>query len=131
MQRQARNFALIGAVGFLVDGGILTALHGAAGFKAANARLVSFPVAVTVTWYLNRRRTFHQHNDPNTTREWVRYVAVSSVGAVLNLSIFLWLVYQWQMLADYPIVPLAIAAGVALVFNFFGSRMFVFRPHRK
>lgn len=131
LPRQARSFALIGAVGFLVDGGILTVLHGLADFSAAKARLVSFPVAVTVTWYLNRRRTFRQDQDPNSAHEWGRYAVVNTVGALLNLSIFLWLVQRWQVLATYPVVPLAIAAGIALVFNFAGSRLFVFRPSRK
>lgn len=125
---QVRSFALIGAVGFIVDGGILTALHSFAGFSATKARLVSFPVAVTLTWYLNRRRTFRQQKDQNSSREWARYAAVNSVGALLNLLVFLGLVHQWQSLSEFPIVPLAIAAGVALVFNFAGSKLFAFRP---
>lgn len=125
---QARSFALIGAVGFVVDGGILTVLHGFADFSATKARLVSFPVAVTLTWYLNRRRTFRQQSDQNSGREWARYAAVNSAGALLNLSIFLWLVHQWQSLSEYPVIPLAIAAVVALAFNFAGSKLFAFRP---
>ncbi len=51
-------FAVVGAVGFLVDAGVLTALVNGLGANPYAARAVSFPAAVTATWWLNRRWTF-------------------------------------------------------------------------
>ncbi len=125
--QQGGRFVVVGAIGFFVDGGILTLLHSLFDFSLLHARLVSFAVAVTVTWYLNRRHTFAASKDVQAMHEWGRYAVVNGIGAALNLGIFLWLVYRFSVLASWPIVPLAIAASVALIFNFFASRHLVFR----
>ena len=125
---QAGRFAAIGAIGFVVDGGILTILNSAYGLNLFYARLVSFSVAVTVTWFLNRQLTFRATPEPG--REWGRYAVVNSIGALLNMGIFFWLVYTFDVLAEWPIVALAIAASIALVFNFLGSRHIAFGDNR-
>jgi len=127
LKGQAGSFAFIGAIGFAVDGGVLTLLHGLAGMTAVHARFVSFPVAVTVTWLLNRRHTFGGQRNRRAGREWLAYACVMSLGALLNLGLFIWLVGRWTALSAHPIVPLAMAASVALLFNFTGSRLLVFR----
>ncbi len=128
--QQAGRFIIVGAIGFLVDAGILTILHSVFEFSLLHARLCSFAAAVTVTWYLNRQHTFFDRKDTRVVHEWGRYAVVNSIGALLNLGIFLWLVYRFTALASWPIIPLAIAASIALVFNFFASRHLVFRHHK-
>ena len=125
--QQARRFIIVGAIGFLVDGGILTLLHGIFEFSLLHARLWSFSAAVTLTWYLNRQHTFAASKDVHAVHEWGRYAIVNSIGALLNLGIFFWLTYSFDILATWPIIPLAIAASIALIFNFFASRHLAFR----
>jgi putative flippase GtrA len=125
--QQARRFIIVGAIGFFVDGGFLTLFHSVFDFSLLYARLCSFSAAVTVTWYLNRQHTFADSKDVRAVHEWGRYAVVNSIGAMLNLGIFLWLVYRFTALASWPIIPLAIAASIALVFNFFASRHLAFR----
>ena len=127
MMTQAGRFAAIGAIGFVVDGGILTILDSVYDVSLFYARLVSFSAAVTVTWYLNRHLTFASGGRNEAGREWGRYAVVNGIGALLNMGIFFWLIYVYEWLAAWPIVPLAIAAGLALVFNFFASRRIAFR----
>lgn len=128
LRQQAASFAVIGGIGFIIDGGILTMLNSQFGVDLLRARLVSFAVAVTATWSLNRRNTFAQRKSPDAAGEWGRYALVNGIGALLNLGIFFWLIDVYARLAEWPIVPLAIAASVALLFNFFASRYLVFRP---
>lgn len=128
--QQAGRFIIVGAIGFLVDAGILTIMHSVFEFSLLHARLCSFAAAVTVTWYLNRQHTFFDRKDTRVVHEWGRYAVVNSIGALLNLGIFLWLVYRFTALASWPIIPLAIAASIALVFNFFASRHLAFRHHK-
>ncbi|MFQ5609922.1 MAG: GtrA family protein [Woeseiaceae bacterium] len=125
---QAGRFAAVGAIGFIVDGGILTLLNGVYDVSLLYSRLVSFSLAVTVTWFLNRQLTFAATPEPG--REWGRYAIVNSVGALLNMGIFFWLVYSFDAFAAWPIAALAIAAVIALVFNFLGSRHIAFRDAR-
>lgn len=125
--QQARRFIIVGAIGFFVDGGFLTLFHSIFDFSLLYARLCSFSAAVTVTWYLNRQHTFADSKDVHAAHEWGRYAVVNSIGALLNLGIFFWLIYSFSILATWPIIPLAIAASIALIFNFFASRHFAFR----
>lgn len=125
--QQAGRFIIVGAIGFLVDGGILTILHSIFEFSLVQARLCSFAAAVTVTWYLNRQHTFADRKDIRAVHEWGRYVAVNSIGALLNFGIFLLLAYRFTLFANWPIIPLAIASAIALFFNFFASRQLAFR----
>lgn len=124
---QAGNFAAIGAIGFLVDGGLLSLLHSLYGAGLVPARLLSFSAAVTVTWLLNRRRTFAERRDSRPVREWSRYATVNSVGALINMGVFFWLIGRYEFMAGVPLLPLAIAAILALAFNFFASKHIAFR----
>ncbi len=127
ISRNASSFVVIGAIGFAVDGGILTLLNSFFGLDLLSARLGSFSVAVTVTWYLNRQHTFPGQKDKQILREWTRYLVVNGVGALLNLTIFFWLLFRFEALTTVPLVPLAIASIVAMFFNFFGSKYIAFR----
>lgn len=130
-REQSRKFAIIGAIGFVVDGGILTVLNSVYGVDLLFSRLASYSVAVTVTWYLNRHQTFSENKDRRAALEWGRYAAVNSIGALLNMSIFFSLVHQFQRMAEMPLLPLAIAASIALIFNFLTSKHIVFRGQRQ
>ena len=127
LTQQAGRFFIVGSIGFFVDGGLLTLLHSLFDFSLLHARLVSFAAAVTVTWWLNRQHTFADSKDARVVNEWARYVVVNSIGALLNLGIFLGLVYRFSALAGWPILPLAIASSIALFFNFVASRNIAFR----
>ena len=125
--RQARIFVLVGAVGFLVDGSLLVWLSQGLDLDLVRSRIISFSTAVSVTWLLNRRLTFRHHASRRKLREWIRYFAVNGIGALLNLGVFLLLIQGYSVLRAYPLVPLAVAALLALVFNFFASRSIAFR----
>ena len=124
---QARTFLLLGATGFLVDGSLLVWLSQQLDMDLVRSRIISFSAAVSVTWLLNRRLTFPDHASRRKFSEWIRYFAVNGVGALLNLGVFLLLIEGYPALQAYPLVPLAVAALLALVFNFFASRSIAFR----
>ncbi|MEO8156438.1 MAG: GtrA family protein [Betaproteobacteria bacterium] len=131
ISQQASSFVVIGSIGFATDGGVLIFLNSLFGLDLLSARLFSFSVAVTLTWYLNRQHTFSGKKDKQVFREWARYVVVNGLGALLNLAIFFWLIFRFNALANSPLVPLAIASAVALFFNFFSSKYIAFRgTHR-
>ena len=124
---QAAKFAVIGAIGFVVDGGVLSLLNGLFELDLIRSRLISFLIAVTVTWLLNRYHTFSERRDRRATREWGRYLARNGTGALLNMGIFFWLIYRFEWMTAWPIAALAVAAPIALVFNFLGSKHIAFQ----
>jgi putative flippase GtrA len=125
------GFVVVGALGFLIDAGILTALMTGADFGHYGARAISFTVAVTTTWYINRRWVFERGAIEMTGREYTSYLLVQVIGAVINLSVFVAVIEFVPGLVEIPVVPLALGAAVALVFNFSASSRFVFVDSRK
>lgn len=123
------RFLAVGAVGFGVDGGLLSWLL-SQGWSIAAARAVSFPAAVSVTWWLNRTWTFRQPTKAAARREYLLYFATQVGGALINLAVFFALVHLFEPLRRWPLVPLAAGAVVAIVFNFSISRWVVFSPSK-
>lgn len=129
--KQFAAFGAIGTVGFVVDAGVLTLLSQAAGIDIYLSRLVSFTVAVLVTWLLNRSLVFKTRHAESRQkrRELGRYFLVQAGGAIVNLAAFAALVWFYPQLRAIPVVPLAAGAVLALLFNFSGSRLWVFEDH--
>lgn len=120
------RFGLVGALGFVVDAGVMQLLVSFAGVGAIEARAVSIPTAVFATWLLNRSFTFGKTADA-ALPSLVRYAAVSAGGAIINFLVYTALVLASSTLEAQPMIPLAIASIVALVFNYLGSKHFAFR----
>ena len=118
-RRTLSRFCVVGALGFLIDSGATAALIGLAVWGPMVGRLVAFLLAATVTWQLNRRFTFRSNARASS---WLPYVAVTSVGAIVNLGVYrVWI--SWAGTSPAQIVA-GIAAGslVALAINFAASR---------
>ena len=120
------GFVVVGAIGFLIDAGVLTALMTGFEFDHYRARAISFAIAVTATWYMNRRWVFERNAVPVSGREYSSYFVVQVVGAVINLSVFVAAIEFAPELAVWPVIPLAIGAAAALLFNFSMSSRYVF-----
>jgi putative flippase GtrA len=125
--RQLGSFVAIGAVGFCVDGGVLTLLATQGGMNVYSARLVSFPLACLATWGLNRRWTFSAPRSLALRAEYARYLAVQILGALANLAGFALLVALYPVWRTIPVIPLALGAIAGLAVNFLGARTWVFR----
>jgi putative flippase GtrA len=124
--RRLPGFILVGAIGFLIDAGILTALMKSLGFGHYGARAISFTIAVTATWYMNRRWVFERNAVRMSSQEYTSYLSVQVIGALINLSVFAAVIEFVPGLAKIPVIPLAVGAAVALMFNFSASSRFVF-----
>ncbi|HJQ61108.1 MAG TPA: GtrA family protein [Vineibacter sp.] len=129
--RELASFGVVGAVGFAVDGGLLTLLVAHLAWGPISARVISFPAAVFVTWFLNRVLTFRAATRASapSAREYGRYFAVQIVGALVNVAVYAGLVSLWSALSRVPLIPLAMAASLALVVNYLGTRGMVFRAN--
>ena len=123
---QLLRFGAVGGVGFVVDGGLLWLLIGL-DFNPFLARALSFPVAVVVTWALNRNWTFRATRDTSSKGQFRRYFGVQIVGSLTN-----YLIYS-AVIGFLGAASLTIFAGFALgsfvgsLVNFFGARHVAFR----
>ena len=124
-RRRFLRFAVVGGIGFIVDASVLTLLVNGLGYGLYVSRAVSFSLAVTATWLINRRWVF-QAGRPSG-REYSGYFAVQFIGAVINLGIYVLVIELLPALAAMPVIPLACGSAVALIANFYLARRFVFR----
>ena len=124
----ALAFGLVGAVGFLIDGGVLTVLNRFFGMNVYLARLLSFILATLTTWYLNRTYSFgaFRAKPYAAGSEYFRYLLVQIGGGAINMSIFGGLAYAVDWMKEIPVVPLAVGAVVSMVFTYAFSRFWVF-----
>jgi putative flippase GtrA len=126
LNRQLLRFILVGGAGFCIDGGLLTVLM-QSGWDILPARLVSFAMAVTCTWAANRFWTFKLSRHISLTREYIAYITVQVIGALINLAIFFALMEMYPLLRYFPLAPLAFGAAISLVFNYTVSKKYAFK----
>ncbi len=119
------RFAVVGGLGFVVDATILTVLVNGFHWRYYVARLVSFPSALTVTWYVNRCWGFEATRRAH--REYWSYFAVQTVGALINFGVYFSAIEAAPQLARAPVVPLAIGSVIPMSFNYLASSRLVFR----
>lgn len=121
-------FAIGGVIGFVVDAGIVQALVGFAHWNAYAARVVSFLAAATVTWWWNRRHTFAGRSSGRSAHsEWLHWMVLMSVGAVVNYGVFAICLMLFPVLHRWPAVAVAAGSAVAALVNFSTARGVLFR----
>jgi putative flippase GtrA len=120
-------FVVAAAVGFVVDAGVVTALVRELGWGPWEGRAVSFPLAVTATWLLNRRYAFRGAPRRDQRVEFAAYWAIQLAGAAVNFAIYGLCLHLAPVLARWPFVPVAIGGMAAMLFNFTVARSTVYR----
>lgn len=125
LMRQTFCFGGVGAIGFFTDAAGFWFLL-SLGVNPFVARAMAFPVAVLVTWWLNRNWTFSTANRAQPRRQLNRYALVQLMGGGVNFAVYsIWLgvlgTEGWAMLAAF-----VVGSGVAMVVNFRASRHFAF-----
>lgn len=123
--RQFLSFAVVGAIGFVVDLGVLYLVAPALGWYGG--RVLSFLAAATVTWALNRRFTFAgRHSGASIRREYLRYLLTMLGGALVNYGAYV-LTLHWLGGPLAPALGVALGSGAGLAVNFLTARFLVFK----
>ena len=126
LMTQILRFGAVGGVGFVVDGGLLW-LFLSLDLNPYMARALSFPVAVIVTWALNRSWTFAATRDDHPKGHFQRYFGVQIFGALSNYALYS------LTLSTFGTDDLTVFSGFALgsfvgsFLNFCGARYIAFR----
>jgi putative flippase GtrA len=120
---QLFKFGLVGASGYVINLAAFTLLVKSAGIHHLVAAVISFCLAVTNNFILNRVWTFRDSRGGHAGFQAARFFAVS-VGALgINLAVL----YGLVDLASAPVVlSQAIAIAVAMPFNFVGNKLWTF-----
>ena len=121
------RYGLVGATGFSVDAAILHLMVNGLGLHYVSGRLVSFSVAVVVTWLLNRTFTFRTAGSAGRLKEAAVYVGVQIAGGVANISIYTLAIMMVPTLKGWLLLPLALGSAAGLCLTYLGAKHLAFR----
>ena len=122
---QFMMFGTVGFVGLAIDTATVYALRYRLGLYGAG--LVSYLLAATGTWVLNRQWTFRGSGSGPAHHQWARFLAANAVGFVLNRGTYALLVTFVALCAAQPVFATSAGAVVGMFLNFSLSRAIVFR----
>lgn len=131
LPRQLAWFGVGGAVGGIVDAGLVQLLVSLLHADPYIARLFSFASAATATWLFNRRFTFHRRGDYSLFGEWSRYMVAMSAGFAVNYAAYAALVYYVGFVHTWPAIGVLVGGMPGSAVNFLGARQWVFSGGRK
>lgn len=125
---QFLRFCMVGTIGFVVDAGMLHIMVEVCSGGPYDSRVVSFLVAATATWALNRRFTFRSSKAHRArARQWGLYVTVNAMGGAVNYGVYALCVHGSQLVSSYLFLGVAAGSLAGLLVNFLASKFLVFR----
>jgi putative flippase GtrA len=132
------RFAVVGAIGTVVDFGTYTLLNDLIGVPEVPASVVSFCVAVLNNFTWNRLWTYPDSRSKPLLRQVTEFTIVSVIGLIIRTPIFALLVNpldRFLARVQVPFIPayllgdkiaLAIAIVIVLFWNFFANRYWTY-----
>ena len=120
------RFGVVGTIGFVVDTAVLYAGI-ALGLGLYGGRAVSYLVAATTTWALNRLWTFRGRGNGPVHQQWALFLVVNLIGFAMNYGTYAALIAFVPMVAAHPVLGVAAGAIAGMFGNFLLSRQLVFR----
>lgn len=122
---QFLKFGVVGVIGFLIDTTVVYSLRAALGLYGAGA--VSYLVAATGNWVLNRIWTFRGQGRHKAHHQWALFLLTNLVGFALNRGTYALLVTFSPLCYAQPVFAVAAGAIAGMFVNFGMARTVVFR----
>jgi putative flippase GtrA len=124
------KFAMVGAIGMVVDLTILNIMHKVVGLPLLVANTISFSAAVLSNFTWNRLWTFPESRLRPLVPQLAQFALVNVVGLAIN-NLVLWLVFN--LVEDFVPDPLnynlakITAIGVVLFWNYGINRLWTYK----
>jgi putative flippase GtrA len=127
-QQQFLKFSMVGGVGFAVDAGTYFVMTHYLGGGLVSSRFVSSLVfGMTTTFLLNNFLTFRGHGSGSIFARYLKFATANIIGNLLNIGTHAVLVENLPLFHRIPLLGVVAGTFIGLVFNFAGSKYFVFR----
>jgi putative flippase GtrA len=117
------RFGIVGAGGFIVDAGILELMVHGLNADPFVGRAISAPIAIIFTFLLNRHWSFAASRRHRLVSAFLAYLVSQGVGLLCNIAVFA----AAMLVQPSPLAALTLASASALIVNYFGARLLVFR----
>ncbi len=131
LRREIFLFAVGGVGGLVIDTAIVQMLVGLAGLNPYVARVPSFLIAATFTWWWSRNYTFVNRRSARSAHaEWLHWMALMSIGAAVNYGVYALLLMNFAVLHRWPAAGAAAGSVAAAFVNFAAARSTLFKKPR-
>ena len=124
--RRLALFALVGILGFIVESSTILSLVLYAQASPMTAKFIAFPIAVLVTWILNRHLTFTTGRKSRPLSELFKYFQTAIGGMFVNLLAFFTVLTINENAIIVIFFATASGALAGLLVNYLGCSHFVF-----
>ncbi len=125
------RFCIVGAIGFVVDTAVLMSLVRLAALPPVPAKILSFAVALLVTFQFNRMWAFAAVRHGSVVRAFAAYLGVQGAGAACNLATFALCTLVLPQGLLWLGLGAVLASMSALLVNYLGASRFVFLAQRR
>lgn len=123
------KFALVGVVGYVFDAACFHFLIEIVG--VIPGRIIAFLIAVSVTYFLNKRFTFEEIKDQSERSAYSKYLIANSTGGFINIALTIALVKSGLYPFNIGFVAVACGSVAGMFSNYFLSKTFVFRKRSR
>lgn len=122
---QFLKFGVVGVIGFGIDTAVVYGLRASLGLYGAGA--VSYVIAATGNWVLNRIWTFRGQGSIKAHHQWALFLTTNLLGFALNRGTYALLVTFSALCYAQPVFAVAAGAVAGMFVNFGMARSVVFR----
>lgn len=123
MVKQFMKFGMVGVLNTSIDFALFTVFYSLLHVHYLLANVISFCIAVTNSYILNRRWTFRSDN-PAWRTEAIKFLIVNLISLGLSEILLFVIVEHFHV---HKMVGKVMAIGVVLCWNYFGTRFWAFR----
>jgi putative flippase GtrA len=120
------RFGVVGAAGFAADAAILVLVIERLNGNPIEARIVSAPIAIFLTFALNRSWSFADLKQLSIIRAFASYISVQGFGFLLNLLLYSLVI----VIVPSPVAALAVSSVSVMTLNYLGARFWAFNGSR-
>ena len=128
--RQFVKFALVGIMNTIIDFGTYILLTRFFPWFAENylvANGISFLLAITNSFYINKYWTFNSCQKENTTLQYIKFISLCSISLIIVETILFCLI---DFFSFYDLLAKLVSMFFGTFFNFYFSRIFVFKAKK-
>lgn len=120
----AVRFAMVGALGFLINLFILFIVHDELGFNLLLAQIVAAECAIISNFFLHHNWTFKTYQNGKTLHRIGKYHLSAWVGSAITTLVLFASVSVFHL---HYVIGLVFGAGFALVWNMAASRFIIWQ----
>lgn len=120
------RFALVGAIGFVVNFFILAALHDGLGWSIVASQVIGAETAILSNFLFHDNWTFRNREQASVWGRLIRFHISMAVGMIINSSIVIFLA---GVLGVHYAIGLICGSAVAMGWNFMWTRYYIWRKN--